>query len=249
MQHGLSSSCISRRPVTTGSTQAPVLQPREATMMHSTPPTTMTTAWQAFKPASNNQSPTCIGQTNATSQATNDSISALTAETRQLSAALLAMQQQLAMFTRSVPAEAGGWPAVPAYVAPAAAAGIPPVAPAGRGRRGGSRRGGRRGRGGGRGGPPPSVPATIGGIPPPAGGIPATVGGFQTNKTKWHNNWNYCYSCGWDIPDWHTSATCPANYRKKGHQEGCTRELYGAYETAGHRPSKVPKHKDQLPQA
>ena len=129
---------------------------------------------------------------NATSQATNDSISALTAKTRQLSAALLATQQQLAMFTRAAPAAAGGWPAVPAYIAPAAAAGIPP---AGRGRRGGSRRGGGRGRGGGQGGPPPPVPVIIGSIPPPAGGIPATVGGFQTNKTKWHNNWNYCYSC------------------------------------------------------
>ena len=44
---------------------------------------------------------------NAATQATNDSVSALTAETRQLSAALRAMQQQLALMSQDRPAANG----------------------------------------------------------------------------------------------------------------------------------------------
>ena len=67
---------------------------------------------------------------NATSQATNDSISALTAETRQLSAALLATQQQLAMFTRGGPPALGaGWPATTAAAPPGIPQYIQPAAP------------------------------------------------------------------------------------------------------------------------
>ena len=59
---------------------------------------------------------------NAISQATNDSISAITAETRQLSAALVATQRQLAIFTQGEPLrQVAGWPAASA----AAANGIP----------------------------------------------------------------------------------------------------------------------------
>eukprot|EP00804_Cyclotella_cryptica_P025040 CCRYP_015954-RA/>CCRYP_015954-RA protein AED:0.40 eAED:0.40 QI:0/0/0/1/0/0/2/0/332 len=42
-----------------------------------------------------------------------------------------------------------------------------------------------------------------------------------------------CYSCGWDVPQWHNSHTC-ANH-VPGHQEGCTRTNAQAYMTAGHR--------------
>jgi hypothetical protein len=31
---------------------------------------------------------------------------------------------------------------------------------------------------------------------------------FQSNITKKHNNWNVCFSCGFDVEDGHTSATC-----------------------------------------
>ena len=202
---------------------------------------------------------------NATSQATNDSISALTAETRQLSAALLATQQQLAMFTRGGPPALGsGWPATTAAAPPGIPQYIQPAVPydygTGRGgarRRGGSRNG--RGRGGGRGGgrgagapgaipPPAGANVQAGAIPPPAGGgAAAGRGGYQSNRGKWYNNWNYCYSCGYDVPHWHTSASCPETYRKSGHQVGCTREMVDGYLAAGHRPSKVARHKDQLP--
>ena len=29
------------------------------------------------------------------------------------------------------------------------------------------------------------------------------------NPVKFFKNWNYCWSCGYDVPDWHTSASCP----------------------------------------
>ena len=35
--------------------------------------------------------------------------------------------------------------------------------------------------------------------------------------------------------------------KKIGHQVGCTRDLYDAYVAAGHKPSKVGKHKTSLP--
>jgi hypothetical protein len=48
------------------------------------------------------------------------------------------------------------------------------------------------------------------------------AGSFQTvnvqrmdpqysNVTKTYNNWNMCYSCGFDVKDGHTFLTCPAH--------------------------------------
>ena len=45
----------------------------------------------------------------------------------------------------------------------------------------------------------------------------------------------YCYSCGYDVPLWHTSITC--NYCNHHHQEGCTRANMAAYKAAGHAVS------------
>ena len=112
---------------------------------------------------------------NTQAQATADSISALTAETRTLHAALVATQQQLAMFTRGT-GTGQGWPqiqqtqpTIPAYIQPVTQ-GVPaPAQQAYGGGRGRGRRGPRKGRGGGgRGG------ATQGviGSPPPFIGIP-----------------------------------------------------------------------------
>ncbi len=39
---------------------------------------------------------------------------------------------------------------------------------------------------------------------------------------RWFNNHNYCYSCGYNFPMWHTSTTCP--YQKPGHQVRCTQQ-------------------------
>eukprot|EP00804_Cyclotella_cryptica_P017054 CCRYP_003287-RA/>CCRYP_003287-RA protein AED:0.71 eAED:0.62 QI:0/0/0/0.66/0/0/3/0/204 len=42
-----------------------------------------------------------------------------------------------------------------------------------------------------------------------------------------------CFSCGFDVKGWHTSAIC-CN-KKPGHQDGCTRENAQAYKDAGHK--------------
>jgi len=38
-----------------------------------------------------------------------------------------------------------------------------------------------------------------------------------SNLMKKFANWNTCYSCGFDVPDVHTSQTCPHNLRKPHH--------------------------------
>jgi hypothetical protein len=41
------------------------------------------------------------------------------------------------------------------------------------------------------------------------------------NPVKFFKNWNYCWSCGYDVEDWHTSASCP--YPREGHVATATR--------------------------
>ena len=41
-------------------------------------------------------------------------------------------------------------------------------------------------------------------------------------------------SCGFDVPLWHTSATCPMECRKMGHNENCNRNNYNDYIAAGY---------------
>ena len=110
-------------------------------------------------------------------------------------------------------------------------------APNGFGR--GSWQGRGRGRGCGR-GPPPGF--NTGGRGPPIMSItagrtpgymgPPTIGGeyfatpsqtqhvqapLYSNLTKKFAHWNACYSCGFDVPDGHTSQTCPHHLRKPDH--------------------------------
>jgi len=146
-------------------------------------------------------------------------------------AMIAALQQQLALLT----------------VAPGAVA-TPAVTPAptynnyqrnsGRGNGGRYTQGSRGGYRGNRGGrnnynpAPPAAATPAAGIPPaPAAGSPNN----PPNRNKWYNNNNYCYSCGYDVPLWHTSTTC--NYRNHHHQEGCTRANVAAYKAAGHAVS------------
>ena len=72
-------------------------------------------------------------------------------------------------------------------------------------------------------------------------GMPMT----HTNPMKKYNNWDMCYSCGFDVDDGHTSMTCP--WKKEGHQDGCTRGNYLQYQAMGHHPSMKGAHKNQLP--
>jgi hypothetical protein len=101
--------------------------------------------------------------------------------------------------------------------------------------------------------PPTTIQAYGGSIPPSVGNIPSPIIPLVPNRdkpafsntTKYFNNWNMCYSCGWDVPHWHTSQSC--NNRAPGHQDGCTRKNAQAYMTAGHRVSKKAMHKTSLP--
>jgi hypothetical protein len=196
---------------------------------------------------------------NAGFQSTQESLSLLTNETRAMRAEIDALRAERANYTRSAPPAA----AIPTYVntpptyaPPAYTPYNPPTgqaAPAAYGRgRGRGGRGGRRGRGG-RGSGAPAVgapPTAVPGIPPPtyataAAATPARAP--YSNTVKMFANWNICYTCGWDVDEWHTSSTCPQDWRKVGHQEGLTRQNWDGYKAAGHWPSAKGKHKTQLP--
>jgi hypothetical protein len=116
------------------------------------------------------------------------------------------------------------------------------------GREYGRGRGGRRGRGRGS-----FAQATQNNTIPQLGGqiTPLFGGGtgiqHAPNPIKRFNNWNYCFTCGFDVEDGHTSATCPPDWRKPGHQEGCTRQNVQQYIAAGHTASIKGQHKNQLP--
>jgi hypothetical protein len=66
-----------------------------------------------------------------------------------------------------------------------------------------------------------------------------------SNIYKRHNNWNVCFSCGFDIEDGHTSATCP--FKKANHQQSFTRENAQQFIAAGYDPCTRGMHKTILP--
>jgi hypothetical protein len=194
-------------------------------------------------------------------------LQAARAETAALRAELAAAHQAMANFTQA--SVRTTVPPVVQYVqAPTVA---PPVVPpfqqgygyqyGGRGNRN-TRRGG--GRGYSRGTTVPSVPVIPSvppqNVPPPPGNIPPApattpAAAYQqqrqnpafSNTIKRYNNWNMCATCGWDVPIWHTSATCNVKHLNPYHQDGCTRENAQAYMNAGHRISKKGMHKTRLP--
>ena len=131
------------------------------------------------------------------------------------------------------------------------------IRPSGRGRGGG--RG--RGRGQGRGGRGRQGQGQGRGMGRGAQGGYAYNGGrgqqtFQaqqqrqpfSNTTKRHNNWNVCHSCGFDVEDWHTSATCPYANRREDHQEDVHRGNWEQKWAEGYNLSRRGIHKTQLPQ-
>lgn len=67
----------------------------------------------------------------------------------------------------------------------------------------------------------------------------------QPNPTKYYNNWNMCCSCGFDVPSWHTSATCP--YKRQGHRTDCTRQNYTQLQQQGVQVCLKGAHKNVLP--
>eukprot|EP00804_Cyclotella_cryptica_P009929 CCRYP_017362-RA/>CCRYP_017362-RA protein AED:0.45 eAED:0.27 QI:0/0/0/0.5/1/1/2/0/554 len=74
-----------------------------------------------------------------------------------------------------------------------------------------------------------NIPSTTLGIPPPVFHPTST----PPNPVKYYNNWNICFSCGFDVECWHTSTTC--RNKKPGHQDGCTRENAQEYKDASHK--------------
>ena len=121
------------------------------------------------------------------------------------------------------------------------------------GGRGGRSHGGRirRARGGGRGAMPAPMPF-IGGQHM----IPYIPRGAQqqmqpppnprfSNIVKLFANQNVCFTCGFDVEDWHTSATCPN--KKSGHQDGFTRSNHMEYEQANHQFCRKAMHKTMYP--
>ena len=89
----------------------------------------------------------------------------------------------------------------------------------------------------------------------PQGGIPgnAPQGGMQqqerppySNLVKRFANWNACYTCGFDVPDGHTSMTCQAQ-RRAGHDVCFTRQNARQYIDAGRNCSTRNYHKTQFP--
>lgn len=182
-------------------------------------------------------------------------LQAARAETASLRAELAATQQSMANFAQTMRPVIHA-PTVPTYVpqyqAPLVAA--PPTSSYLRGRRN-NRRGGQRGNTGGQYIPAPS---TVGNIPPPATIPPvyAPVPGTQqlkqhnapfSNVVKHFNNWNMCFTCGFDVPAWHNSQTCNVKHTNAAHQEGCNRENAQAYLAAGHKVNRKAMHKTQLP--
>ncbi len=70
-----------------------------------------------------------------------------------------------------------------------------------------------------------------------------------TNIVKKYNNWNYCFSCGFDVKDGHTLQTCWYANRRPNHQEGANRGNAQQYIDAGYDACTKAKHKSVLPTA
>ena len=81
--------------------------------------------------------------------------------------------------------------------------------------------------------------------PQPAGVNPPQRNDHFSNIVKTFANQNVCYSCGFDVKDWHTSATC--NRKKQGHQDGFTRTNYMEYKRANHPFCRKAMHKTMYP--
>jgi hypothetical protein len=96
----------------------------------------------------------------------------------------------------------------------------------------------------------------VGGIPPFVNGPPAAVvpptgarvnAPFQSNTTKRYANGNICWSCGFDVEDGHTSATCPTHWGKTNHQVGFTQGNAQQWINQGYLPCTKGMHKNRLP--
>jgi hypothetical protein len=88
-------------------------------------------------------------------------------------------------------------------------------------------------------------PNLFGGMGPFVPQAPAKNNNNAPSLIKHLANWNACFSCGFNMEDSHTSATCPFNWHKPNHQVGYTRENAASY--AAYGPSTKGQHKTQFP--
>ena len=90
-------------------------------------------------------------------------------------------------------------------------------------------------------------------VPSGRGGAYSATGGanthrpFQSNLVKTHNNWNVCYSCGFDVEDTHDSMSCHMDWRKPGHDVYFTRANAQQKLDAGCNACTRGMHKSILP--
>jgi hypothetical protein len=89
------------------------------------------------------------------------------------------------------------------------------------------------------------VPNGGGIVPAINTGVPQGRNPDYSNIYKRHNNWNVCFSCGFDIEDGHTSMRCP--FKKANHQQAFSRENAKAFITARYDPCTKGMHKTVLP--
>ncbi len=66
-----------------------------------------------------------------------------------------------------------------------------------------------------------------------------------SNIYKVHNNWNVCFSYGFDIENGHTSITCP--FKRWNHQDSFTHKNAQQFIVAGYDPCTKGMHKTVLP--
>ena len=66
-----------------------------------------------------------------------------------------------------------------------------------------------------------------------------------SNVVKQWANQNVCFSCSFDVEDWHNSSTC--TQKKVRHQDGFTRSNYLEYKCANHQFCHKGMHKTMYP--
>ncbi len=66
-----------------------------------------------------------------------------------------------------------------------------------------------------------------------------------SNIVKLFVNQNVCYTCSFDVEDWHMSATCSG--KKPGHQDGFTQSDFMEYKHTNHPFNRKAMHKTMYP--
>ncbi len=82
-------------------------------------------------------------------------------------------------------------------------------------------------------------------IPPPLGVQQQTCNPDFSNVYKQYNNWNVCFSCGFNVENGHMSITCP--FRKMNHQQAYTHKNAQQFIAVGYDACTKGMHKTILP--